>query len=187
MKRTGDRKTIRLKEYDYSSPGEYFVTICTQDKLYSFGKIIEEEMRLSSIGEIAQRCWQEIPNHFPNIELDAFVVMPNHIHGIIVINPLVGVHYNEPLRKNAFQHTIPKSLGSIIRSYKGVVSRECRKCGHHYFLWQRNFYEHIIRDDKDMNTIREYIVNNPLQWAVDKENLSRDHYHTSYYPRHTGA
>jgi REP element-mobilizing transposase RayT len=166
------RRSIRLKDYDYSSPGEYFVTICTHQRECSFGEIVEGEIRFSAIGEIADRCWREIPAHFTHVELDEYVVMPNHIHGIIIICPSVGVHHDEPLRKHAFQHTIPQSLGSIIRAYKGAVSRECRKCGFGVFRWQRNYYEHIIRDDTELDRIREYIINNPLKWQEDEEHPS---------------
>ena len=125
---------------------------------------------------IVEQCWKEIPNHFPNVDLDAFVVMPNHVHGIIILNESVGVEYIQPLQKT-FQHIVPNSIPSIVRSYKAAVTLGCRKM-RSQFHWQRNYYEHIIRDDKDMNNIREYIANNPLQWAADKENLSKDSCHT---------
>jgi REP element-mobilizing transposase RayT len=103
-----------------------------------FGEVVEDEVRLTPMGEIAKRCWEEIPKHFPNVELDEHVVMPNHIHGIIVLNNPVGVEYIQPLPK-AFQHVISKSLGSIVRSYKAAVSRECRKRKYPDFSWQRNY------------------------------------------------
>jgi putative transposase len=175
------RRSIRLREYDYSMPGGYFVTICTDDDRCILGKIVEEEMRLNEMGKIVAQCWHEIPNHFPCVELDAFVAMPNHIHGIIVIKDdgsgiqlnghkdLVGVENFQPLQKK-FQHVTPKSLGSIIRSYKAAVTRECRVRNCRGFRWQRNYYDHIIRDDKDLDNIREYIANNVLQWILDKDN-----------------
>jgi putative transposase len=199
MKHTGERKTIRLKDYDYSSPGEYFVTICSQDKICLFGHIVKEEMQLSIIGDIAQRCWLEIPNHFPNVELDAFVVMPNHIHGIIIIqdsrrdvvlnvpessdpenhsvhennNPTSDVQLNVPTRFSPRRGT----LSVIIRTFKGAVTLGCRRRGFSDFNWQPRFYEHIVRDDKDLNIIRDYIANNPIQWASDEDNLSKDNFH----------
>jgi REP element-mobilizing transposase RayT len=157
------RKSIRLKEYDYSQPGEYFVTICTKNKECLLGEIVDEEVLLSPIGKIAKQCWEEIPEHFDNIELDIFVIMPNHLHGTIIINPSVGVEYIQPLQKT-FQHVIPKSLGSIIRTYKAAVTREYCKYGYHGSCWQRNFFEHVIRSDKDLNNIRDYIINNPVKW-----------------------
>jgi REP element-mobilizing transposase RayT len=137
-----------------------------------FGEVMEDEVRLTPMGEIAKRCWEEIPKHFPNVELDAHVVMPNHIHGIIILNDPVGVEYIQPLPKT-FQHVISKSLGSIVRSYKAAVSRECQKRKYYDFSWQRNYYEHIIRDDKDLNNIREYILNNPIKWYLDENNPNR--------------
>ena len=166
------RKSIRLKEYDYSQPGEYFVTICTNEHDYKFGEIVNEEMRLDEMGKIVKGCWEEIPIHFSNVELDEYVVMPNHVHGIIILNERVGVEYIQPLQKT-FQHVIPKSLGSIVRSFKAAVIRQFRKNGYPDFLWQRNYFEHIIRNDKELNNIRDYIVNNPLKWSIDEENPNR--------------
>jgi putative transposase len=176
------RKSTRLKDYDYSSPAEYFVTMCTKNKECIFSEIAGEKVKLSPIGKIAMQCWEEIPQHFPHVELDAFIAMPNHIHGIIIINPLVGVHnynssvgveYIQPLPMT-FQHVIPNSLGSIIRSYKAAVKRECHKYGYDNFFWQRNYYEHIIRSNKELNNIRDYIINNPLKWWLDEENPYKD-------------
>jgi REP element-mobilizing transposase RayT len=172
------RRSIRLKEYDYSQPGEYFVTICTYNHECILGEIINGEMRLNEIGKIVERCWKEIPSHFMNVELDEFVVIPNHLHGILTINePVeyiqpnihVGVQNFEPLQQNTYQHVIPKSLGSIIRSYNAAVTHKCRQCGYHDFRWQRNYFEHIIRNDNELNNIRDYIHNNVLQWAINRD------------------
>ena len=174
-----NRHTMRIKDFDYSQPGGYFVTICTKHRLYLFGEIFREEMRLSSVCEIAKRFWLEIPKYFPNTELDEFVIMPNHIHAIIIINSsVVGIHHNESLRKHSYQHIIPYSLGSIIRSYKGAVYRECRRQGYDDFYWQRNYYEHIIRNDKDLNNIRDYIEGNISKWEIDKDNHSISDFRT---------
>ena len=183
------RRSIRLKEYDYSNPGGYFVTICTKNRECLFGDIKEGVIKLTSFGEIVERLWFEIPDHFENIFLDQFVVMPNHIHGIIIIFDEevqnagvknVGVQYIEPLhaplqkssqnRTHQFQKIIPGSLGSIIRSYKSSVTRWCKKNGHGYFQWLRNYYEHIIRSEKELTKIRQYIIDNPLKWEFDQEN-----------------
>jgi REP element-mobilizing transposase RayT len=164
------RRSIRLKEYDYSSPGAYFVTICTYNRKCFFGNVRDVRLILSAVGRKAKTFFREIPEHFENITLDEYVVMPNHLHGIIVIQN-VGVQNFEPLqRHNAFQHLVPKSLGSVIRTYKSMLTRWCRINGHRYFKWQRNYYEHIIRDEDDLNKIREYIQNNPLEWHLDIEN-----------------
>ena len=124
-------------------------------------------MILSEIGKIVFDYWFEIPKHFQNVKLDEFCVMPNHIHGILLLNN-VGVQNFEPLR-NKFQHIIPKSIGSIIRTYKTAVTHWSKQNDYNFF-WQRNFYEHIIRNENELNEIREYINNNPLQWELDNEN-----------------
>ena len=163
-----ERRSIRLRDYDYSQAGAYFITICTHKKEYAFGDIRDGKIELAAIGKIASKYWIEIPEHFDAVELDEFVVMPNHIHGIVIINH-VGVQNFEPLR-HKYQHVIPKSIGSIIRAYKSMVSHWCRNNGHNYFRWQRNYYEHVIRNEDDLDEIREYIVNNPLKWHLDSEN-----------------
>ena len=162
------RKSIRLKYYDYSMPGEYFVTICTFDHVCAFGEIVESEMRLSHAGTIIKHCWEEIPFHFSNVELDDYVIMPNHIHGILILRErTVGAEYIQPLPQKTFQHVIPNSIPSIVRSFKAAVTRECHKKNYQDFCWQRNYYEHIIRNEKELNNIRDYIAYNVLQWSVD--------------------
>jgi REP element-mobilizing transposase RayT len=136
-----------------------------------FGEIVDGQMKLSGEGAIARQCWLDIPKHFENTELDEYVVMPNHMHGIIIIKDHVGVQYIEPL-PGKFQHVIRQSLGSIIRTYKASVTRQCRRAGLVLFHWQRNYYEHIIRGEKDFRKIQEYIHYNPFKWSLDEENLS---------------
>ncbi|MEJ5351784.1 MAG: transposase [Melioribacteraceae bacterium] len=180
--------SISSKHYDYSQPGAYFITICTHNRECLFGKINDGKMFLNDIGEIAKQCWFEIPNHFPNVSLDEFVIMPNHIHGIIILNdnmvdngnnqnvdiPNVGVQNFEPLRKkmqqNQFQKIIPRSIGSIIRGFKIGVTKWCRQNTNIYTVWQRNYFEHIIRNDIALQRIRQYIVDNPMKWELDMEN-----------------
>ena len=165
-----NHKKNRLTEYDYSQDGYYFVTICTKGRTECFGEIRDGKIVLSKIGEIADRCRQEIPKHFPDVELDEYVIMPNHVHGIIIIeNHIVGVQNFEPLQ-NKFQHIIPRSLGSIIRGFKIGVTKYCRNNNYADVIWQRNFYDRIIRNERSLNRIREYICNNPLQWASDRNN-----------------
>lgn len=175
------RRSIRLRGFDYSEAGAYFVTICTYDKKCLFGEVVKNQMKLSEIGGIAEKCWVEIPEHFDNVELDDFVTMPNHVHGIIVLRDMfVRAQYSEP-RQNRFQHVIPKSLGSIVRSYKGGVTRICHREGNLRFRWQRDFYEHVIRHDKDLNRIRDYIRDNPSNWDIDDHfpgNIRMDPVHT---------
>lgn len=155
------RRSIRLKDYDYSQAGAYFVTICTQNKECIFGDVIISEMQLNDLGNVAQQCWSEIPKHFPNAILDEFIAMPNHIHGIVIFT--VGAKNVSPL-----QHGTSMTIGSIIRGFKIGVTKWARENGACHAPWQRNYYEHVIRDENDMNRIREYIANNPLNWEQDE-------------------
>jgi len=168
-----------LEGFDYSQSGAYFVTLCAHDRRCYLGDAKAGFIELSPIGEIAKQFWSEIPIHFDNVTLDYFVVMPNHVHGVLLTSGIhnVGVQYIEPLRsqklprqQHQYQKVIPKSIGSIIRSYKAAVTRWCRKNGYKDFRWQRNYHEHVIRNEHDLNEIREYIMNNPLKWELDKEN-----------------
>lgn len=143
------------------------MTVCTHDKEHVFGEISLGEMRLSQTGKIAKQCWMDIPAHFRNVGLDVFVIMPNHIHGILVFTSVVGIQNSESLQ-NTYQHIIPKSLGSVLRSFKGAVTRECGKQGIN-FAWQRNYFEHVIRGDEDLVRIREYILHNPSVWSENAE------------------
>ena len=206
----GRRRSIRLKDFNYSQSGLYFITICTASKHSLFCTNSENSVNLSHIGKIARDFWLKIPDHFQNAKLDEFVVMPNHIHGIIAltdneenraenIQPLqpheqnVGVQYIEPssphnkiqhiepsLSRNRFKHMTPKSIGSIVRSYKAAVTRQCGKDEICEIVWQRNFYERAIRSEKELNCLREYIVNNSLNWSLDRENPDSENYELEY-------
>jgi len=170
------RHSIRLREYDYSQPGSYFITVCTGGKAPLFGEIVEGEMVLNPIGKVVERCWLAISNHFANIELDKFVVMPNHIHGIIVIYPDDNVNTvgAKPLRlyKTKIHGPKPNSIGTTIASFKSVATKKINilrdTAGHS--IWQRNYYERVIRNENELNKIRRYIINNPAQWSYDIEN-----------------
>ena len=160
------RRSIRLKHYDYSQEGAYFVTVCTNDKEWLFGDVINGEMQLNDMGNVTLQCWKEIPKHFPNAVLDEFIVMPNHIHGIVIFNA-VGAKNISPL-----QHGTSMTIGSVIRGFKIGVTKWARANGASHDPWQRNYYEHIIRNQPELNKIREYIINNLLNWETD-ENYSR--------------
>ena len=162
-------ESIRLPNYDYSSNGYYFVTICTHKKFCYFGQIVKSQMQLSQVGKIAQKHWQEIPQHFDGVYLDEYVIMPNHVHGIIVINRPNNVETRNfaSLQPNKFAPLKPGSLQTIIHAYKSSVTRWCRKNGDDDFRWQSRFYEHIIRDETALNNIRRYIINNPAKWSED--------------------
>ena len=190
------RRSIRLEGYDYSQAGAYFVTICIKNKENSLGKIIDGEMFLSGIGRIAEECWNKIPTHYPCVQLDKYVIMPNHIHGIIRIIDDVGAEDFQPLRPhtqkninmgiknfqplhqpqskiNQYQKIIPQSLGSIVRGFKIGVTKWCNHQKYKHFAFQRNYHEYIVRNENELNRIREYIINNPLQWQFDRENPDR--------------
>ncbi|MEJ5165965.1 MAG: transposase [Thermoanaerobaculia bacterium] len=160
-----NRKSIRLKGYDYSHPGGYFITICTYNRKHLFGKIINGKMALNDGGKIVQQYWLEIPKHFPNAGLDEFIIMPNHVHGIIMIHNNVQANDYSPSKFKSPS----KTIGSTIRGFKIAVTKGFRFNSNVYIVWQRNYYEHIIRNENELNKIREYIVNNPLQWRFDRE------------------
>ncbi len=161
------RKSIRIKDYDYSQPGEYFITICSYNRECIFGDVIDGEMRLSRLGEIVLDTWNDLPNHNYAIELDEFIIMPNHIHGIIRINDIDVWAGSEPAPTGK-RH----GLTEIIRQLKTYSSLRINKIRNTIGnpVWQRNYYEHIIRSDRELNNIRDYITNNILQWFFDTEN-----------------
>ena len=167
-------ESIRLPNYDYSSNGYYFVTICTRKKFCYFGQISKSKMQLSQVGKIAQKHWQEIPQHFVGVHIDEYVIMPNHVHGIVIIdNPRRDVACYVSTDNDDVNPTMsqlspkPGSLSAIVRSYKSSVTRWCRQNGDDDFCWQSRFYEHIIRNQTALNNIRRYIINNPAKWSED--------------------
>ena len=170
--------SARLQNWDYRWAGAYFITICTQNREHYFGEIENGEMQLSPIGAIADVLWHEIKNHTQNIELGAFVVMPNHIHGILILNGNVGNDDNvETLHATTLQSTTdefmasisPKSdsVSTIIRSYKSAVTKHTHRLGFD-FAWQTRFHDHIIRDNISFENIQTYINKNPIKWVDDK-------------------
>ena len=173
------RRSIRLKGYDYTQPGAYFVTFCTYQRDEIFGEVINGEMKLSALGEIVREEWLRSAEVRKEIRLfdDEFVVMPNHIHGIVWIVDTVGADGVRPnmeradaIRLDVSLRRAPRSLGSFIAGFKASVTsragRELNMTG----IWQRNYYEHIIRNDRELNNIRWYIINNPLNWQLDRDN-----------------
>jgi REP element-mobilizing transposase RayT len=170
----------RLKWYDYTHPGAYFITICTYARICFFGEIKEGRMFLSRCGEIVHSCWYEIPQHFPHVQSFPFVVMPNHIHGIITISkrlPSVSPHVetrHAVSKREAFQKPVPDSLPTIIRSFKAAVTKKLNESGEYLpaTIWQRNYYEHVIRNEKELNQAAEYINFNPVNWEIDNDNPS---------------
>ena len=166
------RQSIRLGGYDYSSQGAYFVTICTQNRQYLFGDIITNQMHLNEYGEIIQNEWLRNTTARTNVELDEFVIMPNHVHGIIIIT-------NEIARRGVLQYaptnrfrSPSQTIGSIIRGYKSTTTKQINilRKTQNSPIWQRNYFEHVVRDDFDLNRIRQYIIDNPKNWDSDSEN-----------------
>lgn len=173
------RKSIRLKEYDYSQEGVYFITICTYNRECILGNVTDGEMILTQFGEIVLECWNSLTGRYTDIELDKFIVMPNHVHGIIKIIDNVGTIHKLPLQgKDCMNQQIerrrmliPKVVGyfkmnaakqiNIMRNTPGIP------------FWQKNYYEHIIRNVDKLNKIRKYMHYNPLKWHLDRENPER--------------
>ncbi len=166
------RRSIRLKDYDYSQPGAYFVTLCTQNGTTVFGDILNGEMRLNDRGEIVQELWNMLPERFPTLELDCYVIMPNHMHGILVQGEQAKsrpIHTSEvDGSKHALVQPSYTELGQIIRTFKAIATRLIRACDSSEFAWHRNYYEHVIRNGSDLNRIRQYIVDNPARWTEDE-------------------
>jgi REP element-mobilizing transposase RayT len=167
------RRSIRLKGYDYASAGAYFVTVCTQGRAVLFGEVAAGEMVLSEYGEIVARRWEDIPRHF-QATLDAWVVMPNHVHGIIVIT---GMGSPSGRGEASAVHGRPQgvasgSLAAIVQNVKAVSTRRINalRGSPGGRVWQRNYYEHIIRNERELWAIQAYIESNPMQWGLDREN-----------------
>lgn len=180
--------SARAVWWNYSNEGWYFVTICSHNRQFFFGDVSDQKMELFEIGTLAHQFWDEIPNHFPFVKLHAFVVMPNHVHGIIEIfnseetlhaTSVHGTHATSvqdvreelDFKNEKMAGISPKkgSLASIIRSYKSAVTKEARKIDPD-FEWQERFHDRIIRDDQEYHRISNYINNNPQKWDEDKFN-----------------
>jgi REP element-mobilizing transposase RayT len=151
------RHSIRLRNFDYSQAGAYFITICIQGRQCLLGEIVEGETRSNNAGRMVKTLWDELPGHYPGIEVDEFCVMPNHVHGIIIMNGTAGLSLPDAAHRFKTMTTT--------RYIKGVKQNGWQP----FFgkLWQRNYWERIIRNEAELNGIREYIRNNPAQWAMD--------------------
>jgi len=186
------RRSIRLKGYDYSQAGAYFVTICTQNRLHLFGEITNDEMVLNDAGMMVVKWWNELENKYPDIELDEFAVMPNHFHGIIQIFdtntvgadlrvcPFLCIHPHYQDRHVGRRAGLP--LHRMMQWFKTMSTNEyiCNVKNNYWTpfikkLWQRNYYDHIVRNENELNRIREYIIINPMQWQCDRENPNHIH------------
>ena len=157
------RRSIRLPGYDYGSEGYYFLTIVTAGRLELFGTIVDGEMRLSPEGACVERVWSDLPRHYPRVSLDAFIIMPNHVHGILILGPDTGTAGKR----------VP--LCEVVRGFKTFSARRVTAIRgvSSTPLWQRNYYERIIRDDRELQHVRQYIDANPAVWDDDAENPRR--------------
>jgi len=176
------RRSIRLKGYDYTQAGEYFLTLCTQERACLFGSIQDEVVKLSEFGEIVKEEWLRTALLRPDVELDDFVIMPNHLHGILALcrgtsrrdeKSLVGAYGNTPQRGKGIPFRSPSgTVGAIIRGFKAASTKRINglRCTPGAPVWQRNYYEHVVRSEKDLERIREYIRLNPTRWPQDEEN-----------------
>ncbi len=190
------RQSIRLRDYDYSRIGAYFVTICAWQRECLFGEVMAGDVRLNNLGLMALECWNGIPSHFPQVELDAFVIMPNHVHGIIILNDdhtYVGARHASPgfdgrvgptaRAKGRATHASPlrgagpkpRSIGAIVGSFKSAATKRINQSRDNpgVPVWQRNYYERIIREDRELDGIRRYIAENPARWEEDENHPAR--------------
>ncbi|MDP2948035.1 MAG: transposase [Chloroflexota bacterium] len=162
------RRSIRLPAYDYASPGAYFATICTYKRECIFGV---QELR-----DVVEETWRQIAFHLPNARTDELVIMPNHVHGILwILKTKVGAQHAAPLRPTRAPAVEPRSLGAIVRSFKSAAAKRINEIRRTPGapVWQRNYYERVIRSEDELNRIREYTHLNPLQWEFDRENPHR--------------
>ncbi|MEP7286896.1 MAG: hypothetical protein ABI947_14155 [Chloroflexota bacterium] len=162
------RRSPRLKNYDYTQAGAYFVTICAHQRQPLFGYVTDADEMIRSVeGQMAHDYWHTIPDHFPMVELDGFVVMPNHIHGILVLGETAPPqHRGQPIE--SFGTPVLRSLSTVIRSYKSIVTRTSRAItGSEGIVWQGRFHDHIIRHEDDLHRIQQYVANNPARWHDD--------------------
>jgi putative transposase len=174
------RRSIRLKEYDYSSDGGYFITICSHDRACLFGEIVHDEMHLNPYGEIVREEWARTEALRANVILDVFVVMPNHLHGVIFLSEVPNMSREESVgatRRVAPTQTRPAgpssgSISAIVGQFKSVVTKRINQLRNSSEppIWQRNYYERIIRNEKALDAIRQYIIYNPQMWASDEDN-----------------
>jgi REP element-mobilizing transposase RayT len=177
------RRSIRLRDYDYSQAGAYFVTICAWNRECLFGDIVNGKIQTNEIGATVQGFWNAIPEHFQHIELDEFIIMPNHTHGIIAIanndcrgevsSPILKPDEIKTIEKGGVTPPLQKhTLGQIVAYFKYQTTKHINQIRNTpgLPLWQRNYYEHIIRNEDELNRIGEYIINNPMQWADDENN-----------------
>ena len=169
-----NRRSIRLSNYDYSNSGYYFVTICVQNRLCLLGEVKDSKMIPNKTGRMVQKIWDELPDHYPVVTVDAFALMPNHLHGIVALNVGAGHRARPTGHPRGGAPTF--SLPDIIHRFKSLTTTLYRKqvqirgSSPSTTLWQRNYYEHVIRREESLDKIRRYILENPLKWELDEDN-----------------
>ena len=167
------RQSTRLKNYDYSKGGAYFVTVTVDGEGEIFGKVIESKVKLNKAGKIIEKVWMNLPKQFTNVKLDELVIMPDHFHGIIILENMKGGLMNQARteEKNWILMKNKKdTLGKIIRAFKAKATKLIHEDGSNDFKWHRNYYDHIVRDEKELLIIKKYIKNNPLNLEIAKSN-----------------
>lgn len=191
---TPRRRKHRLAADLYEEPGAYFVTVCAHERRCTLGTFRDDVLSLTPLGHLARRCWLDLPNHWAGLALDAFVVMPNHVHGIVVfatsiagrtsaaptfVAPVAGRTSAAPTEERPLP---APSLPQVMQAYKAAATRLARAEGivAAQAVWQRGYYDHVIRDEKALQRIREYVLSNPLAWALDRENPQRVDIHPFY-------
>ncbi|HHT9108722.1 MAG TPA: transposase [Candidatus Wunengus sp. YC64] len=175
-------ESTRLKDYDYSRNGAYFVTVCTKNSMHLFGSIVDQKLIPNRQAEVITECWLGLPAHYTNCVLDKFIIMPNHVHGIIIIDNEIaetGLKLNNTIVETGLKPvstagwgTKPYSLSEIIRGFKTFSARRINEYQNTRgkAFWQSRFYDHIIRNREELNRIRQYIIENPLKWELEKNN-----------------
>ena len=181
------RQSMRWDAHDYRQPGAYFVTILTRNRACVFGTVQDDAVHLSEVGGVARDCWQAIPDHHKQVTLDAYVIMPNHVHGLVIIQPdgegaegagrkdtrsrvltADSTRPTDTAHTRRFGHSVAGSLSTIIGSYKAAVTRYVRRSLMPDFQWHRNFHDRVVRNAEELERIRHYIRLNPSRWTEDR-------------------
>jgi putative transposase len=168
-------RSVRLKSYDYSTPGLYFLTTCSDQMECIFSRITDGQAHLTDLGRIVLATWNAIPAHFASTNLHSFIVMPNHVHGILQIARPFSAHGKGKVAISQLPHVTVRSLAAIVRSFKAEVTRRAHaELRWKNKIWQRSYFERIIRDGQEFAETTRYVVENPLHWQWDEENPDRD-------------
>jgi putative transposase len=173
--------TVRLPAYDYASPGAYFITVCTHQRACLLGEVAEGQMQANALGDVVQRVWHDISCHVSHVDVDALVVMPNHLHVILILDAIVGAKHPAVLDASPLQRpqrargTSSGSIPAVVQNAKSVSARKINRLRgtRGVAVWQRGYYEHIIRTPDELDRLRAYVEQNPLRWDLDRETPGR--------------